>query len=83
MFGERKRNTYTQRERTTKGNERVGGKKKKKKDLISYASADHTASGTVKSREQNTTLNNELYGHNNILLFHFDIHMKKASGLQS
>lgn len=74
MFGERKRDTYTQRERTTKGNDRVRGGGG---DLISYASADHTASGTVKSPAQNTTLNNELYVHDNLLLFRFDIHMKK------
>lgn len=54
----------------------------RRRDLISYASADRSARGTVKSLEQNTTLSNELYVHNNIFLFHFDIQMKKASGLQ-
>lgn len=49
-----------------------------RRDLISYASADRSARGTVKSLEQNTTLSNELYVHNNIFLFHFDIQMEKG-----
>lgn len=82
MFGERKRETHTHRGRE-QVREWVEEEKKKKRDLISYASADHTACGTVKSPEQNTTLNNELYVHNNIFPFHFDIHMKMASGLKN
>lgn len=82
MFGKRKRETH----RGGGGGGKVKGLCARmgvgRRDLISYASADHSARGTVKSLEQNTTLSNELYVHNNIFLFHFDIQMKKASGLQ-
>lgn len=81
MFGKRKRETHR-----GGGGEKVKGLCARigvgRRDLISYASADRSARGTVKSLEQNTTLSNELYVHNNIFLFHFDIQMKKASGLQ-
>lgn len=80
---ERKRETHIRRERTSEGERRRRRRGEKRRDLISYASSDHTACGTVKSPEQNTTLNNELYVHNNIFLFHFDIHMEKASGLRN
>lgn len=68
VWGGKERHTDTQREREWG----------EKKDLISYAWADHTARGVVKSPEQNKTLNNEPYVHHNILLFHFDTHMKKG-----
>ncbi len=66
MARERERDTHTEGE--NKYGERVEGGEKER-DLISYASADHTACGAVKSLEQNTTLNNELYVHNNIFFF--------------
>ena len=58
--------------------ERVEGREKKGRDLISYASDDHTARGTVKSPEQNTTLNNELYVHNNIFPFSYEYQNEKG-----
>lgn len=76
MFGERKRETpHTERGQVR---ERVEGREKKGRDLISYASADHTARGTVKSPEQNTTLNNELYVHNNIFPFSYEYQNEKG-----
>lgn len=75
MARERERR-HIRRERTSKGES--GGKKKKGRDLISYASADHTARGTVKSPEQNTTLNNELYVHNNIFPFSYEYQNEKG-----
>lgn len=78
VWQEKETHTYTHR-----GREQVREWESEGGDLISYASADHTACGTVKSLEQNTALNDELYVHNNIFHFLFDIHVKKASGFQN
>lgn len=72
VWREKERDTHAEGE-NKQGTEGAG---EEERDLIS--SADHAACGAAKSPEQNTTLNNELYAHNNIVLFSFRYSYEKG-----